>query len=275
MSIEQQVSQHYAHGSLEWAVLEALRASGADTDQLRHTDLAPVDEFHIGGRQATMDLAEQLAPSHGMRLIDVGCGLGGASRYFAQEWGCRVDGVDLTAEYVAVAAELSRRVRLEGRVTYHCASALSTPFAGQVFDGGYMLHVGMNIADKGRLFTEIRRVLKTGALFGIFDVMLEANGSFMYPVPWAATAETNFIETAAIYRTLLTDSRFDIVSMRSRREFAIQFFHRLRARMARAGPSPLGLHIVMGESAPQKVANMLNMLEAGVISPTEIIVRSI
>jgi hypothetical protein len=105
--------------------------------------------------------------------------------------------------------------------------------------------------------------------------MLEANGSFMYPVPWAATAETNFIETAAIYRTLLTDSRFDIVSMRSRREFAIQFFHRLRARMARAGPSPLGLHIVMGESAPQKVANMLNMLEAGVISPTEIIVRSI
>jgi len=138
-----------------------------------------------------------------------------------------------------------------------------------------MLHVGMNIADKGRLFTEIRRVLKTGALFGIFDVMIEANGSFLYPVPWAATAETNFIESAGIYKTLLTDSRFDIVSTRSRREFAIQFFHRLRARMAQAGPSPPGLHIIMGESAPQKMANLLNMLEGGVISPTEIIVRAI
>ena len=46
-------------------------------------DLAPVDEFHIGGRQATIDFAEQLHIEPGKRLLDIGCGLGGASRYFA------------------------------------------------------------------------------------------------------------------------------------------------------------------------------------------------
>jgi ubiquinone/menaquinone biosynthesis C-methylase UbiE len=275
MSVESQVSQHYTHGSLERAILDAVRATGKDPDRLGHEDLAPADEFHIGGRQATRDFAAQLKLRPGMHLLDVGCGLGGASRYFATEHGCRVTGIDLTDEYVRVAEALSRRVGLGGQVAYRQASALALPFTGGAFDGAYMLHVGMNIADKSKLFSEIRRVLKPGAVFGIYDVMRESDGEFAYPVPWAASAETNFIEFAKTYKRLLAGARFEIANERSRRDFAIEFFRQLRARTAQSGPSPLGIQILMGATAPQKIANMIGLLEKGVLAPTEIVARAV
>src|SRR5437870_7100192 len=115
MKLEQSVARHYTHGSLEQAILEALTAAGKDLDRLAPSDLAPVDEFHIGGRQATADLAAQTEFGAGLHLLDIGCGLGGASRYFAHERGCRVTGIDLTEAYVRVAEALARRVGLENR----------------------------------------------------------------------------------------------------------------------------------------------------------------
>jgi ubiquinone/menaquinone biosynthesis C-methylase UbiE len=277
MKLEQSVARHYTHGSLEPAILEALTAAGKDLDRLVPADLAPVDEFHIGGRQATADLAAQVAFGSGLHLLDIGCGLGGASRYFAHERSCRVTGIDLTEEYVHVAEALARRVGLEVRASYRHGSALDMPFAPETFDGAYMLHVGMNIDDKKKAFAEVRRVLKPGASFAIYDVMREsAEGELSFPVPWAASPETSFVENAAAYRRLLEGAGFAVEKERSRREFAIEFFRQMRARAAETGgPPPLGLQILMGASAPQKVANMIANLERGLIAPTEIVSRAI
>ena len=277
MELEQSVLQHYTHGSLERAVLEALTASGLEIDRLAPSDLAPVDEFHIGGRQATIEFADQLEVRPGLHLLDVGCGLGGASRYFAQERGCRITGIDLTEEYVRVAEALAQRVGLEDRVSYRHGSALGLPFAPETFDGAYMLHVGMNVQDKRRLFAEVRRVLRPGAVFGVYDVMREGGeGNLSFPVPWASSPETSFIESAADYRRLLEGAGFAVEKERSRREFAIDFFRRLRAQAAQGGGAPpLGLHILMGASSPEKVANMIDNLEQGLLAPTEIIARAI
>lgn len=274
MDAERQVAQHYSHGTLQQTILEALNAAGKDVDRLQHADLAPVDEFHIGGRQATVDFAAQFSPPRGSHLLDVGSGLGGASRYFAQALSCRVSGIDLSDDYVRAAQFLSQRVGLEGQVDYRQGSALSLPFAAATFDGAYMLHVGMNIADKAELFAEVRRVLKRGAVFGIYDVMREADGEFLYPVPWSTESATNFIDKAENYKRLLAHAGFSVAKERSRREFAIQFFRDLRERMAQSGPSPLGLQILMGATSPQKVANMTTLLANGVIAPTEIIARA-
>ncbi len=275
MAVEQDILAHYRHGSLEQALLAGLVAAGKDPDNITPDDLAAADEFHIGGRQATIDLAAEIAPSAGMHLIDIGSGLGGPSRFFAQNYKCRVTGVDLNEEYVVTAGSLARRTALDGRVQYRVASALELPFPDNSFDAAYMQHVGMNIADKAKLFHEVHRVLKPDATFALYDVMRMGDGPFSYPVPWSSGDETNFIEPPEAYRALLTADGFELVKERNRADIALAFFHAMKAKVAASGPPPVGLHLVMGASAPQKVGNMVALLEAGTIAPVEMICRRV
>jgi ubiquinone/menaquinone biosynthesis C-methylase UbiE len=176
LSVEDRVEQHYAQPDLERSILDALVAAGKDIDRLTTVDLAPVDENHIGGREATIALTAQLGLAAGMHVLDVGCGIGGASRYMAEQYGCRVTGIDLTADFIRTAEALARRLGLHHRVSYRRASALALPFGPQTFDGATMMHVGMNISDKPRLFAEIRRVLKDGAAIRRLRRGVDRNG---------------------------------------------------------------------------------------------------
>ena len=273
MEIEQAVARHYAHGSLEETILSALAAAGKDLNRLTPKDLAPVDEFHVGGRQATIAFAQEFGLRPGMRLLDIGCGLGGAARYFADAHGCQVTGIDLSGEYVGVANALAARVGLAERVSCQAGSALALPFAPGSFDAAYMFHVGMNIEDKSRLFAEVRRVLAPSGLFGIYDVMRLAAGELSYPVPWASGPESSFVADAATYQRLLAAAGFEVLKQRDRRDFALEVFGLMRTRGAAGGPGPLGLHLVMGANAGQKVKNMIADISAGLITPTELICR--
>ena len=276
MTVERTVIEHYRHGALEDTLLKGLAAAGKDINNLTPDDLAPFDEFHIGGRQATIDFAAEFKPAANTHWLDIGSGLGGPSRYVAHTYNCRISGVDLSEEYVAVAGALSQRVGLGSKVSYRQASALALPFENNTFDGAYMQHVGMNITDKAKLFDEVHRVLKPGGIFAIYDVMRGNDGTFSYPIPWASAAETNFVETPATYRALLAAGGFEIVSERNRRDFALEIFRALQAKAVRTGgPSKFGLQIVMGTNASQKVGNMISMIERGTIAPVEMICRSV
>jgi ubiquinone/menaquinone biosynthesis C-methylase UbiE len=276
MAVESIVIEHYRHGTLEQDMLKALAAAGKDLVKLTPDDLAPLDEFHIGGRRATVDFAAEFAPAADMQLLDIGSGLGGPARYFAQAYRCRVTGIDLSEEYVAVAGSLAQRVGLAGKVSYQQGNALEFPFPNATFDGAYMLHVGMNIADKARLFNEVHRVLKPGGIFGLYDVMRIDEGQFQYPVPWSSGEETNFIETPATYRALLSAEGFDVVKERDRRQLAINVYRERMANAAKRGErSPLSVPIYMGANAAQKVANMSALLERGTIAPVEMICRRV
>jgi ubiquinone/menaquinone biosynthesis C-methylase UbiE len=277
MTVECTVIEHYRHGALEDALLKGLAAAGKDVNNLAPDDLAPADEFHIGGRQATIDFAAEFKPSVYTHWLDIGSGLGGPSRYVAHTYNCRITGVDLSEEYVAVAGSLSQRVGLGGKVSYRQSSALALPFENSTFDGTYMQHVGMNIADKAKLFGEVHRVLKPpGCTFAIYDVMRDNDGVFSYPVPWASAAETNFVETPATYRALLAAEGFELINERNRRDFALKFFGALQAKVIKAGgPAKFGLQIVMGVNAAQKVGNMIRMIERGTVAPVAMICRRI
>jgi ubiquinone/menaquinone biosynthesis C-methylase UbiE len=271
-TIEGKVSEHYARRDLETAILAALVVSGKDIERLAPDDLAPVDEFHTGGRQATAEFAEQIGVTPNEHVIDIGCGIGGPSRFFATRYGCRVTGIDLTEDYIDVAKALAQRLQLDDRVAYKHASALDLPFEAGTFDGAYMMHVGMNIEDKRALFAEARRVLKKGGWFAIFDIMRTSDGDLAYPVHWAATAQTSFVASPSEYRRGLEAAGFDVVKERDRADFARSFFARVTANLADNGePPPLGTHLLMKRDVLEKLANVVGNLDRGLIAPTEMI----
>ena len=274
MPTQQDVSDHYTHGDLAAAIRSGIESLGKAIISVTVDDLAPVDEFHIGGRQASDDFLGQLDLSPGKHVLDIGCGLGGAARFVASRYGCRVTGIDMTPEYVETAKVLCRWVGLDSSISLHQGSALSMPFADRAFDRAYMLHVGMNIDDKAKLCSEVGRVLRSNALFGIYDVMRIDDGELTYPVPWATTAASSAVAKPAQYRAALQAAGFSVVAERNRRDFALAFFDQLRARTAAAGgPPPLGLHILMGRNTPDKVQNMIENISNGRIAPVELLAR--
>jgi len=93
-------------------------------------------------------------------------------------------------------------------------------------------------------------------------------------VPWAASEATSFVETPAAYRAALTAAGFTVTGERSRADAALDFFRAMQARIATQGRPVLGIHIMLGEDAAQKTANMLRNVELGTIAPTEIIARA-
>jgi ubiquinone/menaquinone biosynthesis C-methylase UbiE len=270
----QDVSNHYTHGNLVAAIRGGIESFGKTINSVTVDDLAPVDEFHIGGRQASEDFLSQLDLTPEKQVLDVGCGLGGAARFVASHYGCQVTGIDLTPEFIETGRVVCGWVGLSSHVSLHQGSALAMPFADRVFDRAYILHVGMNIGDKAKLCSEVSRVLRPNSLFGIYDIMRTGDGELSYPVPWATTPASSAVATPAEYREALKKAGFAIVAERNRRDFALAFFDQLRARTAAAGgPPALGLHILMGRNTPDKVQNMIQNISGGRIAPVEVIAR--
>lgn len=274
MPSENVVSSHYTDGQLRQAIERGIIKLGKTTETISVADLGPVDEFHIGGRVATQHLLDQLDLQSNQHILDIGCGLGGGSRFAAQTYGCQVTGIDLTPEYVDTGNALSDWVGLGERIEMLVANATELPQANDSFDAAYMLHVGMNIADKQRLFTEIHRVVKSGAKIGIYDIMRASDGALKFPVPWATEASGSAVDAQAVYVSALESAGFRIVSVCDRREFALEFFNQMKIKASGSGPPPLGLHILMGKSAPQKIGNMIENISNGLIAPFEVIAES-
>jgi ubiquinone/menaquinone biosynthesis C-methylase UbiE len=197
------VEAHYTSGDLGAAILKALESQGKDVEHLTPDDLAPVDEFHGGQRAATVRLAE-LVGFHGHeRVLDVGSGLGGPSRFLAWRYGVRVSGVDLTAEFVAVADMLTRRTGLQDLVDYRQGNALELPLADEGFDVVWSQNAAMNIADRDRLYREMRRVLKPGGRLGLQEVAAGPGGPPHFPVQWAREPAISFLYSPEATRAAL------------------------------------------------------------------------
>lgn len=274
MSMNQRVAEHYTHGDLAAAIRAALAKAGKDLERLTVEDLAPVDEFHVRGREATLELGRALGLAPGLRVLDVGSGIGGASRHLASTFGCRVSGVDLTEEYCRVATTLADWVGLADRVDYRQGDALAMPFEDDIFDTAVTQHVAMNIEDKAALYREVARVLRPGGAFGIYDFLKGPGGEVLYPTPWAGDASTSFLATPEEMRTLLAGAGFDVGSWRDTSAEGRAFLEAAFARIAESGPPALGLHVLMPGFRP-RAENMLRNLREERVVLAEVVCRKV
>lgn len=271
---DQRVSAHYTTDDLIDAIKAALMAAGANPLAPRPEDLKPVDEFHTGGILATDDLLDQLEISADTLVLDIGSGLGGTARHIARTRGATVTGIDLTEAFVETAQTLSKMVGMGQSTAFRHASALDICFTADSFDLVTMFHVGMNIEDKAKLMSEVHRVLEPEGVFALFDIMAETEApDIAFPLPWAETAELSFVTPPDAYRSAAKAAGFVQVAERARTEFTLDYFAQVFRTIEAHGMPPLGIHLLMRDTAATKLRNYVAAVQAGALAPYEMIFR--
>jgi SAM-dependent methyltransferase len=224
--------------------------------------LAALDQFHAGGLAVTEELARRAAPAPGARVLDAGSGLGGPSRYLAEQWQADVTGIDLSPAYVAVAQLLARRSGLAQRVSYLQGSITELPFADGHFDLVWTQHVVMNVADRAAPYREFRRVLKPGGRLAFFDPAAADGGPEVHmPVPWATTASNSHLLTLQQTRQALVEAGFGALAIDDVSEkVAAMLGRQLAAGTPAVGPS---LAMILGPGMGVSVRNFARNLQEG------------
>lgn len=269
----QAIERNYDRPDLGATILAALKQAGKDVERLTPDDLAAVDEFHTGQRGATIRLAELLHLRGSERVVDVGCGIGGPSRFLAKQYGCRVSGLDLTSGFVRVADMLAHLTGLSALVDYRQGDALNMPFADQIFDIVWCQNVSMNVANRPALYAEMFRVLKPDGQLAIQDVVAGSGGPPFYPLSWAREPNISFLITAKETRDKLERAGFRTTTWMDTTKTSLEEVQ-ARAKVAKTGsPSPLGLHLLLGSDFATISRNMLRNLEEGRIGLLNAVLR--
>ena len=260
MNTDDLIDKHYGFGGIMEKIEAALDLAGKDVGSLKVDDLAPIDEFHTRGRESTLEVAELANLKASDLVLDVGCGLGGTARHLAEIYNCHVTGIDLTDEYISVGKKLTDLVGLSDQVELHQGSALELPFEDEQFDIAWTEHVQMNIADKKQFYAEIARVLKPGGRFVFHDVFRGSGDSPFYPLPWAEQESFSFLATEEEARVAIGQAGLAIDQWNVKIQESLEFFKIVITKIEADGPPPLGIHLLMGDNARDKLQNYIRNL---------------
>lgn len=256
------VSRHYGPGGLHQRVQAALSVLGKEDGHLTTDDLAPLDQFHVGGMAATLALAELGGVAPGARVLHVGGGLGGPARTLAETFGCHVTVLDLTPEYCEVGAWLTERAWQSDQVQFQLGDATAMPFPDAAFDAVWSQHSSMNIPDKAALYREIARVLRRAGRLALHEVMAGPAAPPTFPVPWASEAAHSFLRPPSEVRATIQAAGFrELVWQDTSEESATWFRERLAAARATVSRPPLGLHVLLGDAAGKMAGNFARNLD--------------
>jgi SAM-dependent methyltransferase len=263
MSDAAAVTRHYGSAGIAARVIGALHEASGPEAPVTPESLAPFDHFHGRGLAATQEIAAQLAPRPGGRLLDIGSGIGGPARWIAASFGIEVTGVDVTPEFCAAAEELNAVTGLAGRVRILQGSALALPVPDAAFDAAYSQNVIMNIADKPLFYREAFRALRPGGRLALSNLCAGPAGEPYFPVPWATTHDNSFLETPDSMRAGLAAAGFEVVDFRDVTSELLEAQRRIRDRREKSNMPRIAVEVIMGERAPEMQRNSIRTIEDG------------
>jgi ubiquinone/menaquinone biosynthesis C-methylase UbiE len=194
---------------------------------------------------------------------------------FAGEYGCIATGIDITREYIRTATALSALTGLSDNTRFVNGSALQLPFENNSFDVVWTQHVQMNIEDKQTFYAEIQRVLTPGGQFIYYDIFSNAHKPIHFPVPWAEVPDLSFLITLPEFTNLLTNAGLQQTSKTNQTASGIQFFETLFEKAKTQGMPKVGLQLLIGEPAPERLRNVYrNLTEENIVLESGICIKN-
>jgi SAM-dependent methyltransferase len=261
----QLINEHYSDSELKPRIISLLEKAGKDFNALSREDIEKFDEFHIRGREATRDLANLARLQKGEKVLDLGCGLGGAARTLVEEFACSVTGIDLVEDYIQAAIMLSEQLGKNNQIDFRVGNVLDLPFENDSFDVVMSEHVIMNIEDKAQMFSEMKRVLREKGRFAIYVICAGPNKPIQFPVPWASDPAISFLSEENELREELLRAGFQEKEWKNVSSLSLQWFQEtIAANQARPAdaPPPLGLNVLMGSTTAEKFKSLgINLRE--------------
>ncbi|MDF1715282.1 MAG: methyltransferase domain-containing protein [Antarcticimicrobium sp.] len=264
------VQDHYGSADIVERILAAAAQPVVEGAPISAEMLFPFDQLHGRELVATKDHAAKLNPAADTHLLDVGSGIGGPARYFANVFGCRVTGIDVTPEFVAAATDLTRRTELAEKVDFVEGNAVKMPFKSATFDHAYCFYVGMNLPDKPSVIRECFRVLKPGGNL-LWTEVTSNSGDPYYPLPWARDAAGSHVGTSEKLLDHIREAGFELLSVDDETDAHVELARRIKA----AGFVPTedqrqANEVVLGNDFVERRMNYIRSLSGGALASTVI-----
>eukprot|EP00731_Ephydatia_muelleri_P031592 Em0023g99a len=111
------------------------------------------------------DIAKSVEAKPGMKILDVGCGVGGPQREIAKFSGAHVVGFNYNAYQLSKARDYTKKAELENLCSYIQGDYCKMEIEDNSYDGAYALESICHAKDPLLPYSEIFRVLKPGSLF--------------------------------------------------------------------------------------------------------------
>jgi ubiquinone/menaquinone biosynthesis C-methylase UbiE len=125
---------------------------------------------HLGGREATEELAGLLHIGKDSRVLIVGCGVGATACYLVKKHGCRVEGIDISEGMVARAKQRAEKEGVSEYAGFRVADAQELPFEDNSFDAVFSESVLAFVPDRQKAVKEFARVTAPGGCAGYNEV---------------------------------------------------------------------------------------------------------
>jgi phosphoethanolamine N-methyltransferase len=167
-----------------------------------------------GGEVTTRELLGLVAITPGMRVLDVGCGLGGAAFLIAQTYGARVHGIDLSRNMLQIAEARCQAANLTQAVSFEHVDILRYD-CHETFDLAHSRDVFLHIHDKARLLRNIERCLRPGGhlLFSDYLCRIGAKSAAFEAYIHSRQYDLRSLDE---YRLLLEQAGFEVMLAQDR-----------------------------------------------------------
>ncbi|KKN44915.1 hypothetical protein LCGC14_0688330 [marine sediment metagenome] len=265
MDYEEAINKQYGTSDLGTKILNTLRDEGIDTKIQIQESLASIEDLHIRGRSATMELTQGAGLNEGMKVLDVGCGIGGPARAIVTEYGCNVTGLDLCKEFCDAAETINNQLGLGKKIEIRQGNALDMPFDDESFDFVIVQHVLSNIKNKNDLLSQVHRVLRPQGRFALYEICAGLITPIHYPVMWANDPSINFLINPDEFRQLIKDNGFKELSWNDGTAKVLEGFQIRKSKQSSTRPSktqPINYGLIF-KNLKEKAQNLIRNYEEG------------